>query len=939
MPSDKTEAVPRAGQGPRASLAERERELDALEEAVAGAAAGRPGLIVIEGYAGMGKTRLLAEGARLAREERVRVLVARGSELEQELAFGVVRQLFEQVVVGNGESLAGAAAAAREVFEAPPTTADAEDVSFAILHGLYWVAVNLAEDSPLILAVDDFDWCDEPSLRYFNYLLHRLEDVGLTLMCTVRPLERRARSALLSEIVGAKSVVALRPRPLSGEASARLVSEGLGADADGEFASACHTATGGNPLLLGELIRTLEVERVQPDAGSVSAVTDLGPRAVSRAVLVRLARLTVDAARLARAASVLGESADLSLAAEVAGLRAEDVAAVAGELVTAEIFGDLRDTSFIHPLVGAAIYADIPAHERAQAHDAAARLLRARRVRAGSVAVHLVLAPARGEDWVCDTLEQAARASLRAGAPASAVRYLMRALSEPPPAERRARVLVELGGAEAMIDGPSAVEHLTEAIELTDEPALRSSAALTLARTLLFTGPASEAVALIHRARTEMEPGSDHLLAMEALELMAPVFGAGEPVSLERLERHLPSGASAGAKMVAAVAARHWGYLGGSADDCARLELGALEGGDLIAMDSVFLPVTAILVLVRADRDEVADGWEALQQDAGVRGSLVAKAATSLWRGYALLRRGELDDAESALRTSLEEFRLWTPTISRAHHAAVVSGVLRERGDLKGARATLEEVGDPGGTSDAARYWLDSRAELLIAEERFDEALAVAEEFERRFAFLTHPIDTPARSHRAVALYHLGRQEEGLTAAEQALALAKQWGAPGTMARALRVLGILERDAGLERLHEAVEVSEGSPARIEHAKALVALGASLRAARLPKDAREPLRRGLELADALGADGLVAQARYELHAAGARPRTKALTGPEALTPSERRVSERAATGQTNRAIAEALFVTTKTVELHLRNAYRKLGVSSRLELAGKLDEAS
>jgi DNA-binding CsgD family transcriptional regulator len=192
------------------------------------------------------------------------------------------------------------------------------------------------------------------------------------------------------------------------------------------------------------------------------------------------------------------------------------------------------------------------------------------------------------------------------------------------------------------------------------------------------------------------------------------------------------------------------------------------------------------------------------------------------------------------------------------------------------------------------------------------------------------------RTHRALALYHLGRHEEGLALAAESLELARRWGAPGTLARALRVLGTLEREEGLGHLRDAADAVAGSVARLEHAKALVALGSSLRRARRPTDAREPLRRGLELADALGANALVAHARHELRTAGGRWRT---TAPAALTPAERRVAERAAAGQSNRAIAEALFVTTKTVELHLRNAYRKLGVRSRVELPGTLDTAA
>jgi DNA-binding NarL/FixJ family response regulator len=132
-----------------------------------------------------------------------------------------------------------------------------------------------------------------------------------------------------------------------------------------------------------------------------------------------------------------------------------------------------------------------------------------------------------------------------------------------------------------------------------------------------------------------------------------------------------------------------------------------------------------------------------------------------------------------------------------------------------------------------------------------------------------------------------------------------------------------------------VALAERSPARLEHAKALAALGTALRAARRPTEAREPLRQALALAEARGATALASRVRSELYAAGARPRTTALQGPAALTPSERRVAERAAAGQTNRAIAEALFVTPKTVELHLRNAYRKLGAGKRHELAALL----
>jgi DNA-binding CsgD family transcriptional regulator len=152
----------------------------------------------------------------------------------------------------------------------------------------------------------------------------------------------------------------------------------------------------------------------------------------------------------------------------------------------------------------------------------------------------------------------------------------------------------------------------------------------------------------------------------------------------------------------------------------------------------------------------------------------------------------------------------------------------------------------------------------------------------------------------------------------------------------LRTLGLVEGGSSGERLlHEAVDLLAGTRARLEHAKALVDLGAALRRGNRRSDSRDYLRAGLELANRLGAAGLEERARTELMAGGARPRRLTWTGVDALTPSERRVAELAADDLTNKEIAQALYVTPKTVEVHLSNAYRKLEISSRGELARAL----
>ncbi len=929
---------------PGGRLLEREPEIGALEAVIGEAAAGEPRVVLVEGPAGIGKSRLLAEARLRAAAAGFSPLVARGGELERAWGFGVVRQLFEPALVDGKtreRALGGAAAAARTIVEAGGEGGQSGvDPSFASLHGLYWLTVNLSSAGPLALLVDDLHWCDKPSLRFLAYLIRRLEGLPVLVACSLRPSEPGADAALMAELAGDPATVSVHPRPLSEAATAALVRGRLGEDADPAFCAACWETTGGNPLFLTELLRALEAEGVRPDVAHAGMVAELGPRAAARSVLVRLARLPEDAVRLARAAAVLGEGASLSVAAMLAGVEYRDASAAAAALVRAEILRAEPTVGFVHPLVGAAVYHDVTPLQRALEHGRAARLLADAGADVERIAAHLLFVPASGDSWVVERLMRAASTALGMGAADSAVSYLERALAEPPAAERRAEVLLELSAAEALISGPAAVEHLSECYELLDDPRARGETAQLLGRALLFTGHPAEAVALARRAAAEVPPDLDDLRGtLEAFELITILIGSGDPEDLERLERHrtLPVGPRLGDKMLAAVAAQQWAFAGGPSEPCAELSLQALAGGELIAADNGLLGAVAIITLTMADGEEALDAWEVALVDAHRRGSLFAKSVISLWRGFTLYRRGELADAEASLRTAGEEFAMWEigGEEIRILRVAMMAAVLRERGDLAGARRVLEEMSDPGDRSEAARYWCNSRLELLIAERRFQEALAAAEDFDRRFAFLRHPIDTPARSHHALVLDRLGRQEEALAVATQELELARRWGAPGTLARALRILGTLERQAGLERLRGAVDVVAGSPAQLEHAKALGALGAALRRARRPTEAREPLRHALELADACGARALADEVRTELYAAGGRPRRTALLGLAALTASERRVAALAAEGQTNREIAQALFVTPKTVELHLSNAYRKLGISSRRELPDAL----
>jgi DNA-binding CsgD family transcriptional regulator len=390
--------------------------------------------------------------------------------------------------------------------------------------------------------------------------------------------------------------------------------------------------------------------------------------------------------------------------------------------------------------------------------------------------------------------------------------------------------------------------------------------------------------------------------------------------------------------MLMSLAAFHWALACGPADEVTALALRSLESRELIRTGDGLFTVAAIYPLMIADRAEALESWDAMLAETHVHGSLFAVLTVHLFRGYTLLLHGELEEGDRSVETAVEEIKIWGSygnDPSNSYHVSYRATAATERGNLDAAQRLLESLPRPADHSDGANYLRRAWIEFHLARGEPEAALAVAEDYEAHVIWTENPATAPWRSLKAQALDALGRTGEALPLAEEELELARRWGAPSTVGRALRVLGTLEREEGIARLEEAVSVLEESPARLERAKALAALGAALRRSRRPTDAREPLRRALELADVCGAEPLAADVRTELNAAGVRPRTSALSGVESLTASERRVADLAAGGQTNSEIAQTLFVTPKTVEVHLTNAYRKLGIRSRKQLAGAL----
>ena len=936
------------------ALLERDAALARIDQRLRDAIAGAGSLLLLEGPAGIGKTRLVAAAARHGRELGLTTLSARGSELERDFAYGLVRQLFEAPLVAasppeRAELLAGAAGHAATLFgvAARDDIAGALlDPSFAILHGLYWLCANLARRCPLLLCLDDVHWADQASLRFLHYLGQRLEELPVAVVAAARPVSPADGSPLLAAIVTGLPAEVLVLTPLSERAVAELVRLRLGADVAPAFAAACHEVTGGVPFLIQELIRAIAEAGIEPTAAASSRVTALAPRAISQSVVRRLSRLAAAARALAPAAAVLGE-ADLRLAAGLAGLDPGTAATAADELAAAGILEPGRPTRFVHPVVQAAVEADLPPGERAGLHAAAARRLADEGASAHRIAAHLLATDPAGDDWVVESLLPAARAAIANGAPDSAVAYLRRALAEPPSGPLRPGLLLELGFAESYAGDPQASAHLTQALDTATDATAQVSITLALGRMLQIEGRLRESLAVFDRTRARLASTDRRAaLTLEGAALGAAQLDAGTAddaatriARLRRLAEEDP-GIPPSVFGILAVAA---GMANEPAQTAARLALRALDGAPKLLPEAVDRPpffYHACHTLTFAERYEEALGrFDEALADARRLGSLPHVLALSCYRAFAHLRAGNLADAQADAWVALETGpRL--PGVHAALALAVLLETLAERGEPEAAEAANERyrLAEQFPTMLPAGWLLAARGRLRLAELRPAAALGDLLAAGDLLARLRSPSPSiaPWRSDAALAQLALGARTEARTLAAEEVALAQAYHGPRTLGVALRAAGLTEGGRrGIELLRQAVRVLEGSGARLEHARALADLGAALRRAGHRAESRDILRPALDLAHRCGALALTERARTELLAAGGRPRRPVLSGLDSLTPGERRVAQLAAAGLPNRDIAQNLFITARTVEGHLTHAYQKLAITSREQLRAAL----
>ena len=469
-------AAPRPAAAPAArpsssTLVERDREVALLDTLLREAGDGEGRAVLIEGPPGIGKSRLMSEFRRRAGADGALVLNARAGELEREFPFGVVRQLFE-TVVGRPAARSPAPRPPRASCSPRPTTArrPAATPPSPPCTASTGSTLNLAAERPLLLEIDDLHWCDRPSLRFLAYLVRRLEGQPVLVTASVRTGDPPTDAALLAEIANDPATAHVRPGPLSEEAVGALVARRLGAEPDAAFREACHRTTGGNPLLVRQLLNALE--------------TDTRParcRARRRRARDRLARgleLGAAAPRAPARRGLRGRPRRRRCSARAPTCPPWPASPGSTRPRWPGRWPRWRGPRSCAPSrrpASCTRWSATPS-TRACRSASASCCTRAPRASCGGWAPRRTRSPASsctrrgaGDPEVASLLHEAGIAAMARGAIDNSVGYLRRALDEPPPAEKRPHLLLDLGEVEALTRGPDAAMHLREAYRgLTD---------------------------------------------------------------------------------------------------------------------------------------------------------------------------------------------------------------------------------------------------------------------------------------------------------------------------------------------------------------------------------------------------------------------------------------------------------------------------------------
>lgn len=919
-------------------ILERGQELESAEAALSAAANGEGTILLIEAPPGMGKTRLAEAIVDLADSSGFGVHRARGEDLEVGFAYGVLRQILrsmleplqpsDRAAVADGP---GRLAASLLEDGANRRVGDALGIDY----GFYRLLQDLAERHPRLLLLDDAHWADLRSLHALRFATRRLEEQSVVTVITYRPSRDGERTDPLRQLSLVKASRRLLLSPLGPEAVLEMARFVLGAEPDETFVHELQRVTGGNPFLVTEL---LAQARMEGSASGSIELTGQVPDRVTQSVQQRITACGDSAVRLAEAVAILGEGY-LRDVARLASLDLAEAGVAADRLAAVHVLTVGRRLRFSHPLLRQAVVDRIPHSQRRLAHDKAGRVLADVGAPPEEIVAHLVNAPEQADPWIVEMLVAEAMREQARGSPETAEPLLARARDEPPPPSNRFHVTSELARVRAQTGHPEVISTARQALELASDPSEHATATLHLIRTIGIYRGFRSASSLLAEVKVSVGSVDPELALQLEAELLGLVRLDGESYqqAVFRLEELAPRAIPARPSSVLLLANLAMSALERNEhpSKIAQLAELALSHGWLITEGNLQL-LYAVATLIWIDKlDAAARACGQIDEEARKRGSVSLSALLYGLRAQLNLRRGSVSDAVADARVCAELAFSGAPTEGTAYARAHLADALMERAEWDEADRVLADP-VPEERADLNPYYLNSRGQSSQA--RHDPAAAL-----RNFTACGNAlarrggVDTPTifpwRSHAAQAHMHLGDQDRARELAEEELELAETGRVPGAIGEVMTTLGMIEGGSeGERRIRAALDVLEESPRLLVRIRALTELGSMIRRQGRPAEARPILKSALDLAHRQGAVAREQRAHEELVLAGSRPRRSALTGVDALTPSERRVAQLVGKGLTNREIADTLFVSPRTISTHLTHIYQKLDTDDRDELS-------
>lgn len=921
-----------------ATIFGRSTELEIVQTMLAEIAHG-PAALVIEGGVGSGKTTLWRAAVADARQLGFRVLEAHPVASEESLPYAALGDLLEGIVDDPDLGLAGpqhralrVAVLLDEPDDGPP---DQRAVAVATLNALR----SFAERSPVLVAIDDLQWMDGPSARVLEFVVRRLQAERLGVVAAIRTTVRSAASGLFEQSFSGQEVHRLSLKPLAGDALDDMLRARLETPLSRPLVAQVERASGGNPLFALEIARGIQRGEIHPRTSEPLEV----PRTLQQYARERLSHLPRDVRDvLFFAAAVADPTFDLLEAASSPELvsAAIELAAAAG---VAEPAGDRLE--FLHPLFASTVYHAVPATRRRALHRQLASLVSGEDERAR----HLGLGADGADPVAAAAVESAAARASARGAPDAAADLAERAYALTPPdrAEDRDRRRIEAGEYHFIAGNLDRARLVFEEMAAALAPGpIRASVLRRLAKVRYRNDSCSVAASLLTRALAEA--GTDDMLrAGVERDLAWAVMLCGDMAAAAEHAREAlgligeDTSAKMFAEILAATAMAEFLLGGGVPTDTMNRAIG-LEGGNpdtpIEWRPSMMLAIMLNWSGATAEARRRFDNLHRQALEAGEETSLpfllTQMSESATWEGdWAAALRHANEAVAISQQTGQEPMRaaaLYARALAEAH-----LGKLDEA--RASARAGLEVAEAVGSV--VMMMW--NQTVLGFIELSVDDPTAAHDHLAplvawREVVGIREPGMLrllPDEVEALVALGELDRADVLLRGYEaDAVRLQRPWARlAAARCRALHTAATGDSMEAVGVLRRAIDADADAVPPFERARALLVLGSVQRRTRRRKDARDSLQAAQQIFDTLHASTWSAKTA-RLIGSGTAPGSQ---GEANLTPAEHRVAEVVAGGATNREAAALLFVSVRTVELHLTSVYRKLGIRSRTELAARM----